>query len=67
MWEGVRQADNTMRPTHLEENAPERDMGIGKKVVVTRNVETDSDITNGTRATIVGLLLHPDEPPITWV
>ena len=56
-----------MRPTHLEENAPERDMGIGKKVVVTRNVETDSDITNGARATIVGLLLHPDEPPITWV
>ena len=54
-----------MRPIHLEENVPERDMGIGKEVVVTWNVETDSDVTNGARATIIGLLLHPDEPPIT--
>ena len=40
-------------------------MAIGMKVMVTRNVETDLDITNGTRGTIVDILLHPEEPVIT--
>jgi hypothetical protein len=32
------------------------------KVMVTQNVETDSDITNGARDTIGDIILHPDEP-----
>jgi len=35
---------------------------VGMKVMVTQNVETDLDITNGVRGTIVGIILHPDEP-----
>ena len=37
---------------------------IEMKVVVTQNVVTDLDITNGARGTIVDIWLHPDEPPI---
>ena len=40
-------------------------IAIGMKVMVTQNVETDLDITNGARGTITGLVLHPDEPPIS--
>ena len=43
------------------------DMAIGMKVMVTRNVETDLDITNGARGTIVDILLHPEEPVITML
>ena len=39
-------------------------MAIGMKVMVTQNVVTDLDITNGARGTIVNIWLHPDEPPI---
>ena len=39
-------------------------MAIGMKVMVTQNVVTDLDITNGARGTIVDIWLHPDEPPI---
>ena len=34
------------------------------KVMVTENVETDLDITNGARGEIVNIILDPDEPPI---
>ena len=34
------------------------------KVMVTDNIETDLDITNGARGKIVDIILHPDEPPI---
>ncbi|KIM51800.1 hypothetical protein SCLCIDRAFT_89259, partial [Scleroderma citrinum Foug A] len=37
------------------------DITIGMKVMVTQNVETDFDITNEARGTIVGIKLHPDE------
>jgi hypothetical protein len=40
-------------------------IAIGMKVMVTQNVKTDLDITNGARGTITGLVLHPDEPPIS--
>lgn len=33
----------------------------GMKVMVTENVETDLNITNGARGTIVGIVCHPDE------
>ena len=35
------------------------------KVMVTENIETDLDLTNGARGEIVDIILwHPDEPPI---
>ena len=60
-----RQAEKGFRDD--EDGVPESmDMVIGMKVMVTQNVETDSDITNGARGTIVDMrLLHPDEPLIT--
>ncbi|KAI5984162.1 hypothetical protein EDD15DRAFT_2143598, partial [Pisolithus albus] len=33
------------------------------KVMVTENVETDLDITNGARGTVVGIICHPDTAP----
>jgi hypothetical protein len=36
----------------------------GMKVLVTTNVETDLDITNGARGEIIDIILHPDKPPI---
>lgn len=38
-------------------------LAYGMKVMVTQNVETDLDITNGARGTIVDIWLHPEEPP----
>ena len=35
------------------------------KVMVTQNVQTDLDITNGARGTVVNIMLSPDEPPTT--
>jgi hypothetical protein len=32
--------------------------------MVTVNVETDLDVSNGARGEIVGIVLHPDEPPV---
>ena len=32
--------------------------------MVTKNIETDLDITNGARGEIVDIILDPDEPPI---
>jgi hypothetical protein len=40
------------------------EIAIGMKVMVTSNVETDLDITNGARGTIVDIVLHPDEPEV---
>ncbi|HEV7737986.1 MAG TPA: hypothetical protein VGO47_11520 [Chlamydiales bacterium] len=34
----------------------------GMKVLVTNNLETDLDITNGAKGEIVDIVLHPDEP-----
>ena len=40
------------------------EIALGMKVMVTDNIETDLDITNGARGEIVDIVLHPDEPPI---
>jgi hypothetical protein len=48
-----------------KELSPEVELAIGMKVMVTSNVETDLDITNGARGEIVDIILHPDEPVIT--
>jgi hypothetical protein len=34
------------------------------KVMVTDNIETDLNITNGARGEIVDIVLHPDDPSI---
>ena len=39
-------------------------LAIGMKVMVTNNLQTDLDITNGARGTIVDILLCRDEPPL---
>ena len=41
------------------------EMAVGMKVMVTENLETDLDVTNGARGEIVDIILHPDEPPIS--
>src|SRR5882762_9281874 len=33
--------------------------------MVTENIETDLDVTNGARGEIVDIILHPDEPPLS--
>ena len=40
------------------------ELARGMKVLVTSNLETDLDLTNGARGEIVDIILHPDEPPI---
>ncbi|KAI5982484.1 hypothetical protein EDD15DRAFT_2323632 [Pisolithus albus] len=37
------------------------DICLGMKVMVTENVETELDITNGARGTISGIICHPEE------
>ena len=41
------------------------ELAVGMKVMVTTNVATDLDITNGARGEIVDIVLHPDEPPFS--
>ena len=56
---------------NLPKNGRKRDKGlpefihlaIGMKVMVTNNLQTDLDITNGARGVVVGIILNPDEPP----
>ena len=40
------------------------ELAIGMKVMVTNNVATDFDITNGARGIIVDIILSPEEPPL---
>lgn len=39
-------------------------LAIGMKVMVTNNLQTDLDITNGARSVIADIILSPDEPPL---
>ncbi len=39
------------------------ELAIGMQVMVTSNIQTDLDLANGARGVIVGIVLHPDEPP----
>ena len=41
------------------------EFAVGMKVMVTTNIATDLDITNGARGEIVDIVLHPQEPPIS--
>ena len=39
-------------------------LAVGMKVMVTNNLQTDLDITNGARGVITDIILNPDEPPL---
>jgi hypothetical protein len=52
------------RQRDLKDLPHEIELAIGMKVMVTNNLETDLDITNGARGKIIDILLHPDEPPL---
>ena len=39
-------------------------LAVGMKVMVTANLKTDLDVTNGARGGIVDIIVHPDEPPL---
>ena len=39
-------------------------LSIGMKVMVTNNLQTDLDITNGAQGVITNIILNPDEPPL---
>lgn len=39
-------------------------LAIGMKVMVTNNLQTDLDITNGARGVVADIMLSPDEPPL---
>ena len=40
-------------------------ISIGMEVMVTQNIQTDLDITNGAHSTIVDILLSPDKPIVS--
>ncbi|KIK21585.1 hypothetical protein PISMIDRAFT_72180, partial [Pisolithus microcarpus 441] len=40
------------------------ELAVGMKVMVTQNVETDLDITNGAHGIVKEIILHPEEPPL---
>jgi hypothetical protein len=40
------------------------ELAVGMKVMVTSNVATDLDITNGARGIISNIILNPEEPPL---
>lgn len=40
-------------------------LAIGLEVMVTMNIHTDLDVANGARGQIVGIVLDPDEPPLS--
>jgi hypothetical protein len=40
------------------------ELAIGMKVMVTSNIATDLDITNGARGVITDIILNPEEPPL---
>jgi hypothetical protein len=56
----------TGRKRNTKQDLPETlTLAIGARVMVVQNIETDLDLANGARGTIVDIILHPDEPPIS--
>ena len=52
---------------HRQRKTPPKriEIAVGMKVMVTENLETDLDITNGAQGEITTIVLHPDEPPLS--
>ncbi|THH12700.1 hypothetical protein EW146_g7451 [Bondarzewia mesenterica] len=59
-----RSLHTTKRRDQRKDLPNEIELSVGMKVMVTTNLETDLDITNGARGDIVHIALHPDEPSI---
>lgn len=55
---------NGKKETQIKELPNKIELAVGMKVMVTDNIETDLDLTNGARGEIVGIILDPDEPTI---
>ncbi|KAJ6622669.1 hypothetical protein B0H10DRAFT_2340322 [Mycena sp. CBHHK59/15] len=55
---------NKKNSMQVKDLATEIELAIGMKVMVTSNLETDLDLTNGARGEIVDIILDPDEPPV---
>ncbi|PSS32204.1 hypothetical protein PHLCEN_2v2028 [Hermanssonia centrifuga] len=51
------------RGNQRKELPREVELFVGMKVLVTNNLETDLDLTNGARGEVVGITLDSDEPP----
>jgi len=51
-------ANQSVKKIQLQRNLP---LAIGMRVLVTLNINTDADLANGARGTIVGFILHPEE------
>ena len=59
---GIREGGKRRRKSNNLPAAVE--IAVGMKVMVTSNVETDLDVTNGARGEIVDIILHPNEPTL---
>jgi hypothetical protein len=53
-----------IKPKSVKDLPAEIEITKGMQVMVTDNVETDLDVTNGARGEIVDIILHPDERPL---
>jgi hypothetical protein len=40
------------------------EVAVGAEILMTLNVDTNLDITNGTCATVAKIILDPREPPV---
>ncbi|KAJ8590525.1 hypothetical protein M405DRAFT_736624, partial [Rhizopogon salebrosus TDB-379] len=58
----VAERDGTRKGKNAGDLQREVHIAVGMEVMVTRNIETDLDITNGARGTVVDIFLHPEEP-----
>ncbi|THG93156.1 hypothetical protein EW026_g8002 [Hermanssonia centrifuga] len=54
----------TEKRRHKKDLPVQVELAIGMRVLVTENLETDLDLTNGARGEIVKIVLHPDEPEV---
>lgn len=50
--------------TRKHDLPPNIEIAKGMKVLVTGNIQTDLDLTNGARGTIIDIVLDPREPPL---
>ncbi|KAL1668376.1 hypothetical protein GGF50DRAFT_38744, partial [Schizophyllum commune] len=56
------QSTSNTRRSSTKQLPKEVQLAVGAVVLVTQNIDTDLDITNGARGKVVAIALHPDEP-----
>lgn len=57
-------ADDGTRKRKTQDLPHTVEIAVGMRVMVTSNLETDLDITNGARGVITDIVLDPEEPPL---